>query len=467
MSVPVTGLNGRPLMPTTERKARILLKEKKAKVICRHPFVIGLLYKTGCATQEGCLGVDTGSRHIGVAVTAGDRVVLKAEHTLRPSMEKRSLMEARASMRRSRRYRKVRYRHPKWRYHTKRVYCETPDKKGRHWKKLRTKFQSPRPEGWLPPSLQSKCDHQVRTIRKYLEVLPESITGNLVIEAARFDMAHMKDPTIRGEMYQKGPMYEKENVRAYVLERDRYTCKCCKAKAGSKRKDGTVVKLIAHHILYRSRGATDNPEYMASVCDACHTTKNHQPGGILYQWMEKKKHFRNGLRDATFMNILRKRLFREFPDAAFTYGNITAADRKQLMLPKTHANDAVAISLYGKDVQSVRDSCKVTHYIQVRKTNRQLHEATARKWDKTPNRNAERETKNVRCRSGIHLWDTVQAGKEKAYVCGFSGNSSIYLKNSDMGYIDRPGVKNPDKRYLLWDISNVKRLHPNGGWVMY
>ena len=253
MSVPVTGLNGRPLMPTTERKARILLKEKKAKVICRHPFVIGLLYKTGCATQEGCLGVDTGSRHIGVAVTAGDRVVLKAEHTLRPSM----------------------------------------------------------------------------------------------------------------------------------------------------------------------------------------------------------------------VNILRKRLFREFPDAAFTYGNITAADRKQLMLPKTHANDAVAISLYGKDVQSVRDSCKVTHYIQVRKTNRQLHEATARKWDKTPNRNAERETKNVRCRSGIHLWDTVQAGKEKAYVCGFSGNSSIYLKNSDMGYIDRPGVKNPDKRYLLWDISNVKRLHPNGGWVMY
>ena len=30
MSVPVTGLNGRPLMPTTERRARILLKKEEA-----------------------------------------------------------------------------------------------------------------------------------------------------------------------------------------------------------------------------------------------------------------------------------------------------------------------------------------------------------------------------------------------------------------------------------------------------
>lgn len=81
MSVPVIGLNGRPLMPTTERKARILLKEKKVKVICRHPFAIGLLHKIGCSTQEGCLGVDTGSRHVGIAATVGNRVVLKAEHT--------------------------------------------------------------------------------------------------------------------------------------------------------------------------------------------------------------------------------------------------------------------------------------------------------------------------------------------------------------------------------------------------
>ena len=53
MSVLVIGRNGRALMPTTSRKARLLLKKKIASVVCRHPFTIQLLYKTGCATQEG------------------------------------------------------------------------------------------------------------------------------------------------------------------------------------------------------------------------------------------------------------------------------------------------------------------------------------------------------------------------------------------------------------------------------
>ena len=79
-----------------------------------------------------------------------------------------------------------------------------------------------------------------------------------------------------------------------------------------------------HHILFRSRGATDNPKYLASVCDTCHTAEAHKPGEILYEWMEQEKQFARGLRDATFMNILRRRLFQAFPEATFTYGNITA-----------------------------------------------------------------------------------------------------------------------------------------------
>ena len=46
MSVLVIGRNGRALMPTTSRKARLLLKKKTASVVCRHPFTIQLLYKT-------------------------------------------------------------------------------------------------------------------------------------------------------------------------------------------------------------------------------------------------------------------------------------------------------------------------------------------------------------------------------------------------------------------------------------
>ena len=461
MSVLVIGQNGRPLMPTTTRKARILLKENKASVVCRHPFTIHLWYKTGCATQEGSIGIDTGSQHIGVGITCGDKVILKDEHELRSSMEKRSLMETRATMRRGRRYRKVRYRKPKWRHHTKRMYFEKTNRKGQHWRKVKTTTQSPRPKGWLPPSLQSKCDHHFRIIDRYLEYLPDSITKNLVIEVGRFDMARMNDPTIHGEMYQRSPMYDAENLIAYIFARDGYKCACCKAKAGSVRKaDGTTVKLAAHHILFRSRGATDNPKYMVSVCDHCHTTKAHQPGGILYSWMEQNKKVTRGLRDATFMNILRKRLFNRYPQAAFAYGNITAVDRKRLLLPKSHANDAVAISLFGKDVSVINGICQTMHYKQVRKSKRSLHEATPRKGRKEPNTKAIRNKKNTTHANGFKLWDSVFANGQKLFIRSFTG-SSAYLVDQNGRYISPPG-----KTYKQWPLSKLKRLHPNGNWLM-
>lgn len=158
-------------------------------------------------------------------------------------MTKRKLLEAKASLRRGRRCRKTRYRHPKWRPKTKRVYCEVPDKKGRHWQKQKNTFISGRPEEWLPPSLQSKTDHHIRWIKKLQGLLPEWY--RLSIELGRFDPARMKDPEIHGNLYQKGPQYDYENVRAYVLDRDRYTCQVCRRKGR---------KLHVHHILYRSQG---------------------------------------------------------------------------------------------------------------------------------------------------------------------------------------------------------------------
>ena len=169
MSVFVVGLNGCRLMPTSERKARLLLKQGKAFVEQKVPFTIRLNYKTGSTTQLGYLGIDTGSQHIGVSVVREDGTVLhKEEIGLRDSMSKRKLLEAKASLRRGRRYRKTRYRHPKWRPKTKRVYCEVPDRKGRHWQKKKITFTSKRPKGWLPPSLQSKTDHHIRWIKKPL-----------------------------------------------------------------------------------------------------------------------------------------------------------------------------------------------------------------------------------------------------------------------------------------------------------
>ena len=64
----VIGCTGIALMPTTPRKARVLLKAGKAEVFCKRPFTIKLLYKTGSTTQPLALGIDTGSQHIGIGL---------------------------------------------------------------------------------------------------------------------------------------------------------------------------------------------------------------------------------------------------------------------------------------------------------------------------------------------------------------------------------------------------------------
>ena len=92
-SVLVIGMNGIGLMPTTPRKARILIRQKKAKVVRKMPFTIRLLYKTGSATQHVELGIDTGSQHIGVAVVADNKVLQKSEHVLRSTSKVQTAYE--------------------------------------------------------------------------------------------------------------------------------------------------------------------------------------------------------------------------------------------------------------------------------------------------------------------------------------------------------------------------------------
>ena len=82
----------------------------------------------------------------------------------------------------------------------------------------------------------------------------------------------------------------------------------------------------------------------------CHTPEAHREGGNLYQMMQEAKPVTRGLRDATMMNVARKRLIQAFPKAEITYGNITKADREAILLPKSHANDAIAVATKGNPV---------------------------------------------------------------------------------------------------------------------
>lgn len=445
MKVLVIGRNGIGLMPTSPRKARILLKSGKAEVVQRYPFTIRLNYKTGSAVQEIRLGIDTGSSHIGAAVTTKDKVLIKADIHLRSSMEKRVLIEKRCEYRRSRRYRKTRYRHPKFRYKRKRVYCAEPKgKKKNHWKPLPEKLKSNRAEGWLPPSIQSKADHHINWIGKFLKGLPKSVI--LSIEVARFDIQKMKDPGIHNELYQYGRMYEYENTKAYVLAKFDYTCPICKHKFDKEHKPRL------HHVTYKSKGATDNPDEFAPICEKCHAGENHKPDAVLDKLRKDCK--RKEYRPATFMTILRRRLWKAFPDATFTYGNITHEDREVLKLPKTHANDAVAIALCKTGCKQVEDLEEVLYIKQIRSKKRSLHEANPRKGKKEPNRTAKRNNKNTPRRDGFQIYDKVMIleNGEIGYISGFTG-SGAYVVNFEGDYICPTG-----KTYKQFALSKLKLL---------
>lgn len=464
-SVLVIGMNGIGLMPTTPRKARILIRQKKAEMVRKMPFTIRLLYKTSSATQHVELGIDTGSQHIGVAVVVDDKVLQKSEHVLRSTMEKKVLNEKRKSQRRFRRYRKTEYRHPKFKQHTKYVYVEktvTRKKHKTHWKKISNKYGTNRKEGWLPPSIQQKIDMHIMIIKRYQEALPLDTSTN--IEIARFDIQKINKPEIEGIGYQMGRMYHFENVKAYVLWKYSYRCPICGTKFGTRRKaDGIMALPELHHKHFRSKGATDNPDEYMPVCTVDHRAAEHGDSGVLGKLRKAEEKTLRGQRDMTFMNILRKRMWVTFPTATFTYGNATNADRKTIGLSKTHTNDAVAIAMHRQimsGVQSIVDAAGTMYYKQVRKKKRSLHEATARKGRFRPNTNTVRNRKNIKQVGEFCLLDKVKVYGKVGWITGFTGNSGCYVKTMNDEYIQQEG-----KSYKQINLSQLKVLCHNNNWI--
>ena len=415
MRVFVKSMRGKALMPCSPRKARVLLKEKKAKVEGYNPFTIRLTVPTGETVQKTDVGVDQGMCHIGIAVTSGKKVFAKGHIDLRQDVSE--LLEARKILRRSRRNRKTRYRKARF-------------------------LNRKKPEGWLPPSIESKIRNNFRWIDTFCNLLPSPV---LHIEVGKFDAARMINPEITGTDYQHGDAYGYYDVRYLVFARDEYTCQCC------RKKDRI---LHTHHIVYRSHGGTDRADNLITVCSECHTAENHKKGGILYEWMIKKKKVKQ-YKEPRFMNTLRKRTYERYPEAYITYGSVTSPARKKLGLSKSHSNDAVAIS----GISEIREMPKSEFYIrQFRKKKRSLHEAVPRKGRKIPNILQKRNSKNTKEAYGFHLGDRVVFMGKTGWITGFTGKAA-YVKEISGNYITIPC-----KTYKQISLSLLKQKEFIGNW---
>ena len=418
MRIFVMNMRGDPLMPCTQKKARILLKEGKAVIYKYDPFTIQLTYATGETKQDCHIGIDTCSKHIGMAITSENKVLFKGEIELRQDVK--SNIDTKHIYRRSRRNRKTRYRQPRF-------------------------LNRKRSDKWLPPSLQNRVDHTFHWIDTFCSLVSDPI---LHIEVGKFDTAKMINPEINGVDYQHGQTYGFFEERYFVFARDNYTCQCC-----GKSKDKI---LQTHHIIYRSNGGTDRVDNLITVCTDCHTSKNHQKGGILYKWQEQHKKVKQ-YKEPPFMNAIRKRIFARYPNAHTTYGSETTPHRKELGLEKTHYNDAITIS----GITNIKEDPKEWLLIkQFRKKKRSLHEATARKGRKEPNCFQKRNSKNTPFYRGFYLNDKVKVfgHGQIGYITGFTSGGA-YVKNVDGEYITIP-----NKSYKQVSIKYLKLLSHNNNW---
>lgn len=415
MRVYVKNLRGEALMPTTPQKARKLIKENKAKIVNYTPFTIQLLYATGETTQPVSIGIDLGAKHIGVAIQSENKVISKGEIELRDDVK--SLMETRKIYRRSRRNRKTRYRKPRFN-------------------------NRKRPDNWLPPSIQSRIDNTFMWIDRFMGLVPNPI---LNIEVGKFDVQKMINPDIKGKEYQEGSSYGYYDTRYYVFARDKYTCQVCKKK-------GKILQ--THHIIYKSRGGTDRANNLITVCTDCHNYKNHQEGEVLYKWMVDKKKVPS-YKETPFMNIIRKRVFKRYPNANITYGSITTPKRKELGLDKTHYNDALVIS--GVE-EGFIDNIRIFKIKQFRKKKRSLHEATARKGRKEPNTTQKRNEKNTKYQNGFYLNDKVRVFGKVGFISGFC-NGGCYVKDINDNYITIP-----EKTYKQVSFKHLEFVSHSNNW---
>ena len=314
MFVYVLDMNGQPLMPTSRfGKVRRMLRDKKAKVVKSCPFTIKLLYEPETKiVQDVVLGVDTGSKHVGVACVGNSKVLYQSQVELRDDIKRK--MDTRRMYRRTRRNRKTRYRKPRF------LNRGNSIKKDRYC-----------------PTIVSKYYGHEREIEFCKKILP---IKDIVLETGKFDTQLMEKPWLQEHKwaYQKGVNYSYANAREHALVRDKYTCQCC----GKKN-----CRVEVHHIIFRRNGGSDALENLVTLCEDCH--KAIHLGEIDLKLKGKR---RSNLRHATQMSIIRNMLLKKYPDAIETFGYMTKANRENLGLEKDHYIDACVIASGGLKSES-------------------------------------------------------------------------------------------------------------------
>lgn len=305
-------------MPCTEKRARLLLKRRRARIHSMYPFTIRLVDRTvqESAKQPLRCKIDPGNRVTGMAIVREDtehQVVLSLmELTHRGSMI-RDALQSRLNMRRRRRS-TLRYRAPRF-------------------------LNRAKPPGWLPPSLRHRIETVTTWVNRFRKRAP--ITA-ITCERVRFDTQKLAFPEIQNIEYQQGTLFGYE-IREYLLEKWGRKCAYC---------DMQNIPLQIDHMIPKSRGGSNRIDNLTLACAPCNQKKSNLPLEMFSPKRAKNLSSKPPLQAAAAVNATRNALWNELtklslPCEAGTGGQ-TKYNRNCLGTPKTHALDAACTGTVSK-----------------------------------------------------------------------------------------------------------------------
>ena len=382
MKVFVLSHTGTPLMPTTPRRARIFLSTRRACVVTREPFTIQLCFETTTYTQPVTVGVDTGSQTVGIAATANREVIFQAEMRLRTDISGK-LMQRR-QYRHARRSRKTRYRAARW-------------------------ANRRRSSGWLAPSLRASAEATIKAVRLVARVLP---IHQINVEVGSFDTQKMQNPEISGVSYQQGQLAG-YLLREYLLAKWQRQCAYCQRSG---------VPLQVEHIMPKSRGGSDRASNLVIACDPCNKRKGSRTAEE-FGYPDIQAQARVPLTAAAHVSSIKTAVVQALAQqfgaerVAVRYGYETKYQRIQVLsLPKSHANDAVAIA------------CAIGEVVKPLTVVYQLHCVPRGHYQMYNGKHSEHKVWAPRKVKGWKLYELVEAKGQIGYIAGRRVNGAFVIK---------------------------------------
>lgn len=323
-TVAVIDQNKIPLAPCHPAVARRLLKEGKAAVFKRFPFIIILKRPVDSPNETNLtLNIDPGSKTTGIALTDPDGNIIACFELNHRKNIKKALAD-RAGHRRSRRTRKLRHRPARFQNRT-------------------------RPKGWLPPTLESRVSNIATWVNRLCKIYP---IAKIAVEHVKFDTQLMENPEIRGIEYQRGTLYGTE-IWEYLLEKFGRKCFYCGAKG---------IPLEKEHIIPKSKGGSNRVSNLTVACRPCNQEKgNRHPNeidGKLGKRVQSALHAgKKPLKNAAHVNSIRWKVVETLKETTglpiiLGTGGKTKYHRKKAGLPKTHYYDAASVNCVPKKSKS-------------------------------------------------------------------------------------------------------------------